>query len=50
VQPPPFLEPKKDKEKTNLPEDCEVKRVPLNKHVPNKTITINSTLDDHEEQ
>jgi hypothetical protein len=47
---PPFKEPKRDKEKATFEEDCQTKRVPLDKHLPDKVVTISATLDPEEEK
>ena len=43
-QPPPFKEPKRDKEKQNF------QRVPLDRYLPGKEVTISATLAPEEEQ
>ena len=49
-QPPLFKEPRRGKEKQNFQEECETKRVPLDKHLPHIEVTISATLDPKEEQ
>jgi len=49
-KPLPFKEPKRDKEKHNFQEECEIKRVPLDKHLPDKEVTISTTLAPEEQQ
>jgi hypothetical protein len=44
TQPPPI------KEKINIEEDCQVKKVLLDKHMPDKMVTICATLDEQEEK
>ena len=39
-----------DSEKTTFEEDCEVKKVPLDEHLPDKMVTINATLEPEEEK
>ena len=36
--------------KTTFEEDCEVKKVPLDVHLPDKMVTINATLKPEEEK
>ena len=43
-------EQQRNKEKTTFEEDCEVKKVPLDKHLPDKLVTINATLEPEEEK
>jgi hypothetical protein len=50
MQPPPIKEPKRDKEKTNFEQNCHVKKVLLNKHMPDKMMMISATLDEQEEK
>jgi hypothetical protein len=50
TKPPPFSEPKRDKEKANFKDDCQTKKVPLNKHMPDKMVTISATLGEAEEK
>ena len=50
IKPLPFKEPIRDKEKTNIEEDCQIKKVPLDKHLPDKMVTISATLEQGEEQ
>jgi len=38
------------KEKVTFDEGCEVKRVPLDKHLPDKVVTISATLSEEEEK
>ena len=45
-----FKEQQKDKEKATFEEDCEVKKIPLDKHLPDKMVTINATLEPEEEK
>ena len=45
-----FKEQQKDNEKATFEEDCEVKKVPLDVHLPDKTVTINATLEPEEEK
>lgn len=46
---PPFKGPKRDKEAT-FDQECQTKRVPLDKHIPNQLVTISSTLNEEEEE
>ena len=39
-----------DSEKATFEEDCEVKKVPLDEHLPDKMVTINATLEPEEEK
>ena len=39
-----------NKEKVTFDEGCEVKRVPLDKHLPDKVVTISATLSEEEEK
>ena len=48
-KPPPFKEPRRDKEKQNF-QEIETKRVPLDKYLPDKEVTISATLTPEEEQ
>ena len=48
-QPPPFKEPKRDKEKQNF-QESETKRVSLDRYLPGKEVTISATLAPEEEQ
>ena len=41
---------KPNKEKITFEEGCEVKRVPLDKHLPDKVVTISATLSDKEKK
>ena len=41
---------KLNKEKITFEEGCEVKRVPLDKHLPDKVVTISATLSDKEKK
>ena len=41
---------KLNKEKVTFDEGCEVKRVPLDKHLPDKVVTISATLSEEEEK
>jgi hypothetical protein len=50
TQPPPFKEPRKDKEKAKIEEDCQIKKVPLDKYMPDKMVTISATLGEEEEK
>jgi hypothetical protein len=50
TQPPPIKEPKRDKEKINFKQNCQVKKVLLDMHMPDKMVTINATLDEQEEK
>jgi hypothetical protein len=50
TQPPPFKEPKRDKEKANIEEDCQTKKVHLDKHMLDKMVTISATLGEAEEK
>ena len=43
-------EQQRDKEKATFEEDCEVKKVPLDEHLPDKLVTINATLEPEEEK
>ena len=43
-------EQQRNKEKTTFEEDCEVKKVPLDEHLPDKLVTINATLEPEEEK
>ena len=45
-----FKERQKDKEKSTFEEDCEVKKIPLDEHLPDKMVTINATLEPEEEK
>ena len=45
-----FKERQKDKEKATFEEDCEVKKTPLDEHLPDKMVTINATLEPEEEK
>ena len=45
-----FKEQQKDKEKATFEEDCEVKKIPLDEHLPDKMVTINATLESGEEK
>ena len=45
-----FQEQQRDKEKATFEEDCEVKKVPLDEHLPDKLVTINATLEPEEEK
>ena len=47
-KPPPFKEPRRDKEKQNF-QEIETKRVPLDKYLPDKEVTISATLAPEEE-
>ena len=40
-----FKEKHRDNEKATFEEDCEVKKVPLDVHLPDKMVTINATLE-----
>jgi len=44
------LTAKPNKEKVTFDEGCEVKRVPLDKHLPDKVVTISATLSEEEEK
>ena len=46
---PLFKEPKRDKKKQNF-QETETKRVPLDKYLPDKEVTISATLASEEEQ
>ena len=48
-KPATFKEQQRDNEKATFEEDCEVKKVPLDVHLPDKTVTINATLEPEEE-
>jgi hypothetical protein len=50
TQPPPIKEQKMGKEKENIEEDCQTKKVPLYKHMPDKMVTISATLNAAEEK
>jgi hypothetical protein len=50
MKPPPFKEPIRDKEKANAEEDCQVKKVPLDKHLHDKLVTIRVSLEEQEEK
>ena len=41
-KPPPFREPRRDKEKQNF-QESETKRVPLDRYLPDKEVTISTT-------
>ena len=41
-KPPPFREPRRDKEKQNF-QESETKRVPLDRYLPDKEVTISAT-------
>ena len=45
-----FKEQQRDHEKATFEEDCEVKKVPLDVHLPDKMVTINATLEPEEEK
>jgi len=45
-----FKEQQRDNEKATFEEDCEVKKVPLDVHLPDKMMTINATLEPEEEK
>jgi hypothetical protein len=45
-----FEEQQRDSEKATFEEDCEVKKVPLDVHLPDKMVTINATLEPEEEK
>ena len=45
-----FKEQQKDKEKATFEEDCEVKKIPLDEHLPDKMVTINAILEPEEEK
>jgi hypothetical protein len=49
IQPPPCKEPKRGKEKANV-EDYQIKKVPLDKHIPDKMVMISATLGEEEEK
>ena len=49
-KPDTFKEQQRDSEKTTFEEDCEVKKVPLDVHLPDKMVTINATLKPEEEK
>jgi hypothetical protein len=48
-KPPPFKEPRRDKEKQNF-QESETKRVSLDRYLPGKEVTISATLAPEEEQ
>jgi len=48
-KPPPLKEPKRDKEET-FQQDCEVKKVPLDKYLPDRQVTISAALEPEEER
>ena len=50
IKPSPFKEPVSGKDKANIAEDCQIKKVPLYKHLPDKMVTISATLEQEEEQ
>jgi hypothetical protein len=50
TQPLPIKESKRDKEEINFEQDCQVKKVLLDKHMPEKMVTISATLDEQEEK
>jgi len=45
-----FKEQQRDSDKVTFEEDCEVKKVPLDVHLPDKMVTINATLKPEEEK
>jgi len=47
-KPPTFKEPKRDKEET-FQQECKVKKVPLDKLVPDRQVTISAALEPEEE-
>ena len=49
-KPVTFEEQQRDSEKATFEEDCEVKKVPLDVHLPDKMVTINATLEPEEEK
>ena len=44
-----FKEQQKDKEKATFEEDCEVKKIPLDEHLPDKMVTIKGRSETHRE-
>ena len=50
IEKPQFNEPKRDKEWATFEEGYEVKRIPLDKHLPDKFVTISATLSTEEEK
>lgn len=50
MKPLPFKEPIRDIEKANAEEDCQVKKVPLDKHLHDKMVTIRVSLEEQEEK
>ena len=49
-KPESFEEQQRDSEKATFEEDCEVKKVPLDVHLLDKMVTINTTLEPEEEK
>ena len=49
-KPVTFEEQQRDSEKATFEEDCEVKKVPLDVHLPDKMVTINANLEPEEEK
>ena len=49
-KPSTLKEQQRDKEKETFEEDYEVTKVPLDKHLPDKLVTINATLEPEEEK
>jgi hypothetical protein len=50
IKPPLFNQPTRDKEKANIKEDCQVKKVPLDNHLPHEMVTISASLEEQEEK
>ena len=50
IEKPQFKEPKRDKEWATFEKGYEVKRIPLDKHMPDKAVTISATLSTEEEK
>jgi len=44
-----FKEQQKDKEKATFEENCEVKKIPLDEHLPDKMVTIKGRSETHRE-
>ena len=47
-KPTPLKEPKRGREET-FQQECQVKKVPLDKHLPDRQVTISTTLEPEEE-
>jgi hypothetical protein len=49
TQPPPFLDPIRNKEKENFKDDCQIEKVLLDKHMPGNMVTITAKREEAEE-